>query len=109
MDITGEWQLTDMTLTKSVQLGSEAVDIYISFAADNTFNLWQFLGAGRYEHFDGTWTLAEDILTGTYSDGNAWGNAYKVSLEGDLLTLEATQNSSDIYIYSRTTIPEDIK
>ncbi len=109
LDITGEWKLTDLTLTKSVQIGSEEVDIYISFAADKNFDLWQFLGAGRYEHFSGTWELAGETLTGKYSDGTTWGNIYKVSVSDNVLTMEATQNSSDIYKYTRTTIPDSVK
>lgn len=109
VDITGEWRLSDLTLTKSVQIGSEDVDIYISFAEGKTFELWQLLGAGRYEYFSGTWELSGETLTGKYSDGSPLGNIYKVSVDGDILTMEATQNSSDIYIYSRTTIPDDIK
>lgn len=109
IDITGEWRLTDLTLTKSVQIGNEAVDIYISFNADKSFGLWQFLGAGRYEHFTGSWELSEDSLTGKYSDGSSWGNVYKVSVTDNTLTMTATENSSDIYTYTRTSIPEDIK
>ena len=109
LDITGEWRLTDLTLTKSVQIGNEEVDIYMSFAADKTFALWQFLGAGRYEHFSGTWELTGNTLTGKYADGTLWGNIYKVSVSDNLLTMEATQNSSDIYIYTRSNIPDNLK
>lgn len=108
-DITGEWKLTDLTLTKSVQVGSEAVDVYISFASNKSFDLWQFLGAGRYEHFSGTWELSENSLTGKYSDGTTWGNIYDVSVSGNELTMVATKNSSDIYKYTRTTIPDSVK
>ena len=109
LDIAGEWQLTDMTLTKAVQIGDQKVDIYMAFASDNTFDLWQFLGAGRYQHFSGTWELSGDCLTGKYSDGSLWGNIYKVSIVDNILTMEATQNSSDIYKYTRTTIPDSVK
>lgn len=109
LDITGEWRLSDLTLTKAVQIGNVDVDIYMSFNSDGSFGLWQFLGAGRYEYFSGTYELAEETLTGKYSDGKAWGNIYKVSVSGDVLIMEATQNSSDIYKYTRTAIPEDIK
>lgn len=108
-DITGEWKLTDLTLTKSVQVGSEAVDVYISFASNKSFDLWQFLGAGRYEHFSGTWELSGNSLTGKYSDGTTWGNIYDVSVSGNELTMVATKNSSDIYKYTRTTIPDSVK
>ena len=109
VDITGEWKLADLTLTKSVQIGSEAVDVYISFASNKSFDLWQFLGAGRYEHFSGTWELSGNSLTGKYSDGTTWGNIYDVSVSGNELTMVATKNSSDIYKYTRTTIPDSVK
>ena len=108
-DIIGEWNLTDMTATKAVTIGSETVDVYMSFAEDGTFGLWQFLGAGRYEHFAGTWTLTDDMLSGVYSDGTSWGNVYQVTCSGDVLTMTATVNSSDIYVYTRTAIPEEIR
>ena len=40
LDITGQWELADIVDTKSVQIGSETVEIYIDFKADNTFELW---------------------------------------------------------------------
>ncbi len=107
--IIGEWNLTDMVPTKSVTIGSETVDIYISFAEDGTFGLWQFLGAGRYEEFSGIWTLTENMLSGVYSDGSPWGNAYQVTCSDDVLTMTATVNSSDVYVYTRTVIPEAIR
>ena len=94
-----------MTLTKAMQIGDQTVDVYMAFKADNTFDMWQFIGAGRYQKYSGTWTLTDDMLTGKYSDGVQWGNIYKVSLEKDLLTMEATEESNDIYVYARTTIP----
>lgn len=109
LDISGEWQLTDMIQTKAIHIGSETVDVYMLFSVDKTFDMWQFLGAGRYQHYSGTWELSGDVLTGKYSDGSVWGNVYKVSLSDNVLTMEATQNSTDIYKYTRTVIPDNVK
>lgn len=108
VSIIGDWCLTDLTLTRSVIIGSEEVEVYIRFKDDGSFDLWQYLGAGRFHKFTGTWSLTENILTGKYSDGSEWGNIYDVDCKDDELILTATDNSSDIYVYTRTTIPESL-
>ena len=104
-EIVGDWKLTEMTLTKALHIGSEEIEIYMSFEEDSSFELWQYLGAGRYEYFTGSWRLDGEKLTGKYSDGSAWGNSYKISCASDKLVMEAVGKGSDIYTYTRTTIP----
>ncbi len=72
LDITGQWELIDIE-TKAAQIGEAEIEVYIEFNKDNTFNLWQMIGAGRFEKMTGTWTLNQNLLTGKYSDGKAWG------------------------------------
>ena len=38
LDITGEWQITQLT-TKSVQVGDQTVDIYVAFTSAGNFDL----------------------------------------------------------------------
>lgn len=110
IDITGEWQIADAVMTRSINIGNTEIDIYIQFMADNTFSIWQMIGYGRYQEFTGSWTLAENnILNGSYSDGTAWGNSYKVEIIDGNLIMTAQNGSSDIYTYVRCTIPSDIK
>ena len=47
IDITGTWELTGIEITKSAQLGSETIEVVITFNADKTFELSQVLGEGR--------------------------------------------------------------
>lgn len=110
VSVAGEWELMDMELnTKSAQIGSEKVEVYISFTEDGQFALYQMLGAGRFEKYSGTYTLSGKSLTGKYSDGSPWGNTYDVSVSGTTLTMTATVGSTDVYVYEKCTIPSDVK
>ncbi len=109
LDITGQWELADIVDTKSVQIGSETVEIYIDFKADNTFELWQKLGEGRHRKHEGTWTLTESVLTGKYSDGKAWGASYEVSIEDGTLVMSEQKAGMQTYIYHSCTIPSSLK
>lgn len=107
--VVGQWELMDIMETKSVQIGSEKVEIYIDFKADKTFNLWQKLGAGRHRNYTGTWELTGTTLTGKYSDGKAWGATYEVSMESGNLHMAETKQNAQTYVYKPCTIPSDLK
>ena len=110
VDITGEWELSGVEFpeTRSVTIGSEVVSVYIEFASGGTFVIYQMLGAGRYESYEGTWTLAGDVLSGKYSDNTSWATDYQVSVEDDVLTMTVWPDETDVYTYTRCTIPDDI-
>ena len=104
LDITGEWNLNRIE-TKSAILGDQTVDVYVSFKSDNTFDMYQMLGTGRYRAFSGTWTLVDKTLSGKYSDGSAWGSRYEVSKDDNVLTLTT---ETEIDTYTRKNIPESV-
>ena len=106
-DITGEWQLSSIA-TKAATLGGQTVDVYVSFTADNKFELWQQLGQGWYVYFSGTWTLSDGILSGSYDNGNPWGAQYNVTVDGDKMTL-VTTGGGETDTYTRTTVPDSVK
>ena len=60
----------------------------------------QTLGEGRARNFSGVWTLVETTLSGSYSDGTAWGSSYEVSLSEDKSHLTLT-SAKEVYIYKR--------
>lgn len=105
--IVGQWELTNVEFTKSAQVGSESVTIYLDLLADGSFKLYQQLGQGRFRYFTGTWDYAAEILSGSYTDGTPWSSSYSVTLDGDTLTL-STVSGSEVHTYTRTTIPSDI-
>lgn len=108
LDITGQWELIDIE-TKVVHIGEAEIEVYIEFNKDNTFNLWQMIGAGRFEKMTGTWTLNQNVLSGKYSDGKAWGANYEVGIESGNLVMTETKQDIQTYIYRKCTIPSDIQ
>lgn len=123
LDISGTWELINLTETRSVSLGSENVEVYITFTADvadatragkvtltesaGTFSLYQMLGTGQFRTFEGKWNLDGTSLTGTYADGTKWGADYEVSLDDNntRLTLSAPLETC---VYTKTTLPADL-
>lgn len=100
LDITGTWELINIEITKAAQLGSETIDVTITFNSDKTFSLSQILGAGRAQEYSGTWQLTEKTLTGKYSNGKAWGSSYEVSVENSTLTM-IPEGGAEAYIYRK--------
>lgn len=100
VDITGTWELTNIEITKAAQLGSETIEVVITFNADKTFALSQVLGEGRAQEFSGTWNLTETTLTGKYASGKSWGSSYEVSVENSTLTM-TPESGAEIYTYRK--------
>lgn len=92
----------------STSLSLEA-DIYISFADNNTFELYQKIVEGAYRLYRGTWNLEEDILTGKYNDGENWAAAYQISIDGETLTMTSKNDAAEVSVYKKTVIPSSVK
>ena len=86
VDVTGSWELS--SVTTRVTVGSEQVSVYLVFSTSGSFDIYQKIGAGRYTHFSGNYSLnnEEKILSGTYADGTRWG-PYEAALQGTTLSL----------------------
>ena len=97
-----EWHSTTLSLD---------ADIYISFAEDKTFELYQQIGEGSYRLYRGIWSLDEKtcILSGKYNDGEAWGTSYAAAIEGNTLTLTSTDAAAEKSTYKSEEIPETVK
>ncbi|MGM9735164.1 MAG: lipocalin family protein [Candidatus Cryptobacteroides sp.] len=100
--IAGSWELTDIQYTKAAQIGEYTIEVTLDFNADGTFSMSQILGDGRAAQYDGNWTLVDDILAGTYSDGKPWGASYKVSVDETTLSMTPVDKEApETYIYAR--------
>lgn len=100
LSITGRWELSDI-MTKAAQIGGQTVEVFLTFNADGTFSMEQMLGQGRFHEYDGTWNLSGTTLSGKYSDGNAWGAVYTVSVEDDSLYMTAQNDNGETYVYTK--------
>ena len=98
--LVGQWH--------SVSNSLEA-DLYIDFQEDKTFELYQQIGEGAHRLYRGTWNLEGTLLTGKYNDGEDWAAAYKVSIEGDALTMTSNNDAAETSAFIRSEIPSEVK
>lgn len=101
--LVGKWSLTDYKpAVKSAVIGSETISVTVSFFDSRRFSLEQTIGQAYVQHFEGTWTIDGNTLSGVYSDKKAWGESYTVSFSDNDNTLEMTTNTAhETYVYKR--------
>ena len=95
-----EWHSTNLSLD---------ADIYISFADNGTFELYQKIVEGAYRLYRGTWNLEEDLLTGKYNDGEDWAAAYKVAIVNNVLTLTSYNDTAEESVFEKSEVPAEVK
>ena len=84
------------------------VDVYVEFAEEGDFSLYQQVGEGRYRKYTGSWTCEGDILSGTYADGTPWGSSYQLQLNADTLTMTALNGSGEVVTYVKGSVPDEV-
>ena len=102
--IENEWKLV------SVNGVPNDFHVYISFDS-GTFFLFQQVYTLDFLYYDGTYSVANDKLSGTYKDGTAWKCDYSggVSKDGKTLTLKSEEQNPVTFVYEACVIPEDVK
>lgn len=98
--LIGQWHSTSISVEG---------DIYIEFYQEKSFELYQQIGEGAYRLYRGTWNLEGDLLTGKYNDGEDWAAAYKVVIEGDVLTMTSQNDAAETSTYKKSDIPSEVK
>ena len=104
VDVSGQWHLVS---SDKIDIEEADIDVYISFSAGR-FELYQKISGGRYRYFSGNYSVDGSSLSGTYSDGTAWGGQYTVAVSGGTLVMTATNASAEVCTYESTQIPQDI-
>lgn len=105
LSVTGCWSLQSVETKAAV--GETDVQVYVEFASNKSFTLYQKLGEGRFRKYAGTWKLAGSKLDGSYSDGKAWAATYDVSRKGSTMTLVA--NDTEVSTYEQIdAIPAEV-
>ena len=105
--IVAEWHLIEMTGVEA----SALPQVYIDFKADYSFELYQKVGQGRFRKYDGTYAVAEKVVTGKYDDGEDWGSGYEASFEadGEILVMTADNGSGEICKYEKASLDQSEK
>lgn len=104
--LVGEWQLKSWTGENP-----QDFDIYLSFTANQTFEIYQRIAEVKYQKFSGNFQVNNDVLTGKYSSGTNFGSSYDISFNesGSTLTLTSATNITEVSVYERSTIPNSVK
>ena len=88
-EYVGEWHLSTVEVDGALQ--DYPYDVYLSINSDCTFELYQKSGTQmRYTKFTGTCRSEGKILTGIYSSGEKWGDAYTADVLGNTLILTSS-------------------
>lgn len=102
--IVAEWHLVKVSGLNTVP------QVYVNFASDLSFELYQQVGEGRYRKYDGTYTVTGSLVSGKYSDGEKWGSDYEASFdESDNLVLTAQNGSAEVCTYKKEALSETDK
>ena len=84
------------------------VQVYVSFAKDMTFQLFQKVGDGAFRRYTGTYTFDGTVLDGVYSDKSTWKEAKNVTIDGDILTAVGVKTGETI-TYVRKLVPATVR
>ncbi len=99
-DIAGTWHLTQWR-------GAEpSFDVYLSITEDGIVTLWQRIESREWQRYYSTAVIENGVISGTYTDGVAWGASYNVTLGNETMTWVNTADSGDISVYTRAELPE---
>ena len=82
-------------------------DIYIDFANEGKFVIYQRTESLEYTVFNGTYTIDEEnsVVSGVYDDGTKWLCDYSYVVEDKTLTLTNVDNPSEVAVYEESEVP----
>ena len=100
-DLAGDWYYETVEADVPVQ-------VYVSFAKDMTFQLFQKVGDGAFRRYTGTYTFDGTLLDGVYSDKAPWKEAKNVTVDGDSLTAVGVVTGESI-TYVRKLVPATVR
>lgn len=86
-------------------------EVWISFTADGTFEMFQKIGDGPYWYTKGEYVLDSKtkVLSGIYSDRYPWKYSYKVSISDKTLEMAAVEHEGYKLTYAKETIPAQVR
>ena len=83
-------------------------NVYLQFKADGSFDIYQQVWNLTYDHFNGTYTTNDDIVSGTYANGDSWACGYRFEIVDGILKLYSQEDVSITSIYEACTITQEV-
>lgn len=102
--LTGDWHYT------GEESGVEE-DIWVSFAENGTFEMYQKIGEGAWWYSTGEFTADSETktLTGIYSDRYPWKYSYRIDVDAKTLQMTAVELDGYTVTYTREAIPAEVR
>lgn len=100
--LAGTWHLTEW------RGAVPSFDIYMSISEDGVVTLWQRIESREWELYYSTVGFENGVIAGEYTDGVAWSASYYVAVDGTTMTWTDTADATDISVYTRSELPDDI-
>lgn len=101
-NIVGEWLYTD-------EEAGQEIEVYLSFDVDDSFEVFQRIGAGAHRYRTGTYYVDGDYVTGVYADGTPWASDYIVFFAGDEMVMKSVQSEDYYAVYRKARIPAEVR
>lgn len=103
--IEGEWHMESWSGEMS-----ESIDLYVKFNADRTFVEYQKLRFPYFVKYTGSYSIADNVLTGQYDDGTPFNSSYNVEFGNDntRITLSSREYPDDITVFVKEAIPSSV-
>ena len=99
--IAGVWRLT------SYRGAEPSFDIYMDITSTGGLTLYQRIDSRYWDVYQSSMEIDNEkyIISGVYTDNVVWGSTYYLSIGSDTMTWTATNDATDISIYTRSTLP----
>lgn len=102
LDISGSWKLTQW---RGVE---PTFEVYMLIDKNYNITTWQRITSREWERYQSEATIQDGVISGVYSDSVEWRASYSITIDGDSMTWTDTIDTTDISVYSRVELPEDL-
>ena len=102
-ELAGDWYYETVEADTPVQ-------VYVSFAKDMTFELYQKVGDGVHRSITGRYSVNAEkkTISGMYEDNYPWKYDYKFEIKDNTLVLSAVSDTYSV-VYTRGAIPAEVR
>ena len=101
-DIEGTWALDKW------QGKTPSFSVYMEIGTDGTIILWQKIADYVWEQYKSTAAINSNVISGTYSDHTSWSTSYSIEFEDDNMLWTSTEDESDVSVYIKADLPDDL-
>jgi hypothetical protein len=104
--LVGEWELTSWSGNNNAK-----PLIYLILNEDSSFDMYQKVYTSNWTHYDGNYSVSEEnILSGTYSDGEKWYGDYAIQYAENPRRIRLTnvKEENEVLIYTESVVPTSV-